>query len=455
MKILGIIPARGGSKRTPGKNIKLLAEKPLIAYTIEAAHRSMLINRLVVSTEDLKIAEVAEKHGAEVIIRPAELAQDETKTAPVLLHVIDELEKQGYYPDIVVLLQATCPMRGEKIIDGAVSKLINSDKDSIFTGVKIGKTMPKWKRNYEGNLSALYDYHFRPRTQDPGLMEDMYAENGALYAIKADAFRKYRDFLGNSVEVYETPPMVDIDTPEDFKRAEKIVMQEKKTSEIINMFDNIAEKYDFLNDIISFGRHKAIKHQAIKNVPLQKDMKVLDLCTGTGDIAFLVSELYDNQINITAADFSENMLKIAEKRLKDRPNVNFTFANALELPFKDDSFDAAFISFGLRNLKDLQKAIEEMKRVVKDGGYVVNIDTGKPKGLLGLIFRFYFFNIVPLIGKILSGNFRAYRYLPKSTQDFPSQYELVKIFEESGFKDVKNCDFAFGAIAQQVAVNFK
>ncbi len=455
MNIVGIIPARGGSKRTPRKNIKFLAGKPLIAHTIEAALRSVLINKLVVSTEDWEIAKAAGEYGAEVIIRPAELARDETKTAPVLIHVVEELEKQGYYPDIVVLLQPTCPLRGEKVIDGAISQLINSDKDSIFTGVNLGKTMPKWKRTYDGRLVSLYNYHFRPRTQEPELMEDMYAENGALYAIKIDAFKKHRDFLGSDVEIFETPSIVDIDTPEDFKRAEKTMIETERTSEIIDMFDNIANKYDFLNNIISFGRHKSIKCQAIKNVPLQKDMKILDICTGTGDIAFLVSELFDNRINITATDFSENMLKIAEKRAGNRKNITFVFANAINLPFEDDSFDAVFISFGLRNLTDLKKGINEIKRVLKDRGFVVNLDTGKPEGILGIIFKLYFFNIVPLIGKVFSGNFKAYRYLPKSTQSFPSQKELVKVFENSGFKQVKNYDFAFGAIAQQVAVNIK
>lgn len=223
MNIVGIIPARGGSKRLPGKNIRLLSGKPLVAYTIEAGLRSELINKVIVSTEDPKIAEVSESYGVEVIIRPQELAQDTTKTPPVLLHVVEELEKRGYSPDIVVLLQPTTPLRDEKIIDAAVSMLINSNKDSVFTGTKIGKTMPKWKRGYDGNLVALYDYHFRPRYQEPELMEDMYAENGALYAIKIDAFKKYKDFLGENVEIYETPSIIDIDTFADFEKIEKIL----------------------------------------------------------------------------------------------------------------------------------------------------------------------------------------------------------------------------------------
>ncbi|OGI00566.1 MAG: hypothetical protein A2Y25_07670 [Candidatus Melainabacteria bacterium GWF2_37_15] len=210
---------------------------------------------------------------------------------------------------------------------------------------------------------------------------------------------------------------------------------------IREMFDSIADKYDFLNNLISLGLHKNIKKCAIKHVPLKQGAKVLDLCTGTGDIVILLSE---KNVEITAVDFSPNMLEIAKKRAKNRKNISFMQADVLNLPFNDETFDAVFISFGLRNLTDLNKGILEMKRVVKTGGYVVNLDTGKPKGLFAPIFRFYFFKIVPLLGK-------AYKYLPESTQNFPSQEELVKIFLELGFKEVKNYNYAFGAIAQQVA----
>jgi len=227
MKIVGIIPARGGSKRLPGKNIKPLAGKPLIAYTIEAGLKSRLIDRVIVSTEDEKIAKVAISYGAEVIARPVELAQDTTKTAPVLVQVVEELEKQGYCPDIIVLLQLTSPQRDETIIDAALEKLINSENDSVFTGSKIGKTMPKWKRGYDGKLVALYDYHFRPRYQEPELMEDMFAENGAFYAIKIDAFKKHRDFIGENAEIFETPKFIDIDTEEDFEKIETALRQKQ------------------------------------------------------------------------------------------------------------------------------------------------------------------------------------------------------------------------------------
>ena len=229
MNILGIIPARGGSKRTPGKNIKLIAGKPLIAHTIEAGLKSKLINRLVVSTEDEEIAKVAETYGAEVLKRPVELASDTAKTAPVMLHVVEELEKQGYVPDIVVLLQATCPTRDEKVIDEGIKQLLNSDKDSIFSGFKRGKSMPLWKKGFDGKNTAFYDYHLRPRTQEKHLIEDLYSETGAFYAIRINSFKKYRDFLGENVDILETEKFIDIDTPEDFALAEKILLEKNRS----------------------------------------------------------------------------------------------------------------------------------------------------------------------------------------------------------------------------------
>lgn len=224
MNILGIIPARGGSKRTPGKNIKLIAGKPLIAHTIEAGLKSKYINRLVVSTEDSKIARVAKEYGAEVIDRNTELANDTAKTAPVIVDVVEKLGKQGYIPHIIVLLQATCPTRNEKTIDEGLEKLFNSDKDSIFSGFKFCMSMPLWKKGANGKNAALYDYHSRPRHQDKHLMEEVFCETGAFYAVKYEAFRKTGDFLGDDVEILQTEHFIDIDTPEDFVRAEKIML---------------------------------------------------------------------------------------------------------------------------------------------------------------------------------------------------------------------------------------
>jgi N-acylneuraminate cytidylyltransferase len=228
MNIVGIIPARGGSKGIPRKNIKLLAGKPLVAHTIEAALKSQLINKVVVSTEDSEIAEISRKYGAEVINRPMELAQDTTKTPPVIMHVIDELEKTGYSADIIVTLQSPCPLRDEKLIDAALNQLIHSDKDSIFTGFPSGVTMALWKRTNDKKFVSLYDYHLRPRRQETELHEPIFIENGALYAIKRASFDKCHDILGNNVDIFimdrSQISHIDIDKLEDFGKAETFLL---------------------------------------------------------------------------------------------------------------------------------------------------------------------------------------------------------------------------------------
>lgn len=221
--------------------------------------------------------------------------------------------------------------------------------------------------------------------------------------------------------------------------------------DIKKMFDNIAKSYDKLNNIISLKMHLRIKEQAIKNVSLKPDFKVLDVCTGTGDIAIYIAQILP-QGAVTGVDFSQNMLEIARKKAKNIKNITFINADALNLPFKDGEFDACFISFGLRNLTDLKKGLQEIKRVTKSGGFVVSLDTGKPKGIIGFFYNLFFFKLVPILGRIFHGDFQPYKYLPESTKKFPPPDELVKIFEEIGLKNVERYDFLFGAISEQIGV---
>lgn len=233
MEVLAIIPVRGGSKGIPGKNIKLLAGEPLVAYSIKAAQNSKYVTRTVVSTEDKKIKEVALSYGAEVLDRPTELAQDETKTAPVLLHVLDELKnKQNYVPDVVVLLQATCPLRDEKELDEAFKIFFdnqNNGCDSVFAGKILGTTHSKWRQNPDTKeYECLFDYRNRPRRQDNDKHFPMLRETGATYIIKTTVMKEVKDFIGKKPLVYFDGICLDIDTPFDFIEAEKIIEQRRK-----------------------------------------------------------------------------------------------------------------------------------------------------------------------------------------------------------------------------------
>lgn len=221
-------------------------------------------------------------------------------------------------------------------------------------------------------------------------------------------------------------------------------------TDIKQMFNNIAKNYDKLNNIMTFNQQLNIKKRAIANVSLQPNFKVLDVCTGTGDIAIYIAQNIIKEGKVIGVDFSENMLEIAKTKAKGTENIEFQLGDALNLPFEDGEFDACFISFGLRNLTDLKAGLSEIKRVTKKGGTVVNIDTGKPKGLIKIIHGIFFFKIIPIIGKLFNGNSAPYKYLPQSTQNFPSADELVEIFEELGLNNVKKFDFLFGAISQQL-----
>jgi len=215
-------------------------------------------------------------------------------------------------------------------------------------------------------------------------------------------------------------------------------------------FNAIAKDYDFMNQVISFGRNRIIKKRVVKSVILAPESNILDVCCGTGDLSIFLAGL-DKTFSITGLDFSENMLGIAQRKAQKLDNIKFIQGDALRLPFEDESFDACFVGYGLRNLEDLRKGMLEMKRVTKKGGYVVSLDMGKPKGILNPLFRLYFDNFVPLFGKVFHGSSVPYKYLPDSTKTFPPQEELVMIFKELGFTEVKNYNHAFGAIAHQVA----
>lgn len=232
MEVLSIIPVRGGSKGIPGKNIKMLAGKPLVAYTIDASLKSKYITRTVVSTEDKKIKSVAESFGAEVVDRPVELAQDETKTAPVMLQVIDELEKQSYKPDVTILLQATCPLRDEKQIDEAFELFLNSDCDSVFAAFQAGTTHARWRKSpFTGEYECLYDYRNRPRRQDKDLHYPLFIESGAIYIVKTEIMKEVKDFIGYKPEIYLQKNPIDIDTIADFEKAEKIILERNKQTQ--------------------------------------------------------------------------------------------------------------------------------------------------------------------------------------------------------------------------------
>lgn len=185
-EVLAIIPARGGSKGIPRKNVLPLGGKPLIAHTIAAALAARRVSRVVVSTDDAEIAEVARQHGAEVTMRPAELANDIARSEDALLHVLDVLEEEGYRPDAVAFLQCTSPLTTPGDIDGTLAALETQHADSALAVVPFHYFL--WSKQGDGAAGGInHDMSFRLMRQQ---RDPEYVETGSVYAMKTDGFRE-------------------------------------------------------------------------------------------------------------------------------------------------------------------------------------------------------------------------------------------------------------------------
>lgn len=215
--IVSIIPARGRSKGIPDKNIKLLAGVPLISYTINASKQSQYIQRTIVSTDSEKIADIARHYGAEIVMRPDDLALDETPTEPVIGHVLDVLsKKENYCPEHIVLLQPTSPLRTTEDIDNAIRKYNSDSCDSLLSVCSSHVFI--WKNEGGFGVPINYDFQKRPRRQEM----HQYRENGAIYIFKRDLFLAKSNRLGGKISLYEMEEgrSVEIDTAFDFILAE-------------------------------------------------------------------------------------------------------------------------------------------------------------------------------------------------------------------------------------------
>ena len=216
--IVAIIPARGGSKGIPQKNIRLLAGKPLIVYSIEQAIGSKAINRVLVSTDDPEIAAVSKQCGAEVIWRPANISGDTASSEDALLHALTFLEQEeGYRPSFVVLLQTTSPLRRPGDIDNAINKLIREKADSLLSLTKSVEFI--WSKSGDEFVSTTFNYKNRKRRQE---LNPVYYENGSIYVFKPEILVKNNNRLGGKVTAYimESWQRADIDDYESFEWCE-------------------------------------------------------------------------------------------------------------------------------------------------------------------------------------------------------------------------------------------
>ena len=221
-RIMALIPARGGSKGIPRKNLAPLAGKPLLAHTVSQALATPEIERVVVSTDDDEIARTAEELGAEVVRRPAELASDEAASEPALVHALDTLRDDGgYEPELVVFLQATSPLRRAGDIARAIETLDAEDADSLFSACPVHGFV--WRRRGPELEALTYDPGARPRRQDVG--EDL-VENGSIYVFKPWVLRRHGNRLGGRIAVYPMDPLdsFQVDEPADLELFERLLL---------------------------------------------------------------------------------------------------------------------------------------------------------------------------------------------------------------------------------------
>ncbi len=212
------------------------------------------------------------------------------------------------------------------------------------------------------------------------------------------------------------------------------------------MFSRIARRYDLMNRLMTFGRDRAWRRYVIQEARLRPGGRLLDVATGTGDLAFEALRQH-GQLEVIGIDFAVPMMLVGRGR-REGDRIMWCGADALHLPFMDGSFDAVVSAYLMRNVADVPRAFQEQMRVVRPGGRVVTLDTSPvPRGLLRPLILFYFKAIIPLLGRLVAGDSSAYTYLPESTQAFKTPEELAEIMRRVGLVDVRYRRFMFGTMA--------
>lgn len=223
-----------------------------------------------------------------------------------------------------------------------------------------------------------------------------------------------------------------------------------------SVFSSIAHRYDFLNTALSFNRDKYWRRFAVAKCGLKPGGDGLDVCCGTGMLAIEQARVTGLSGRVTGLDFCENMLRKAVENISRTPykdTISLVQGNALDLPFEDNTFDCATIGFALRNVPDIKKTIEEMRRVVKPGGRVVSLELAKPGApVFKQLYYLYFNHLVPVLGRLGAGKDGPYSWLTNSLKTFPHQAEIRDIFAASGLKDACYYELTGGIVAVHVGI---
>jgi demethylmenaquinone methyltransferase / 2-methoxy-6-polyprenyl-1,4-benzoquinol methylase len=222
--------------------------------------------------------------------------------------------------------------------------------------------------------------------------------------------------------------------------------KQSKKDQVEEMFDNISPKYDLLNHLLSANIDKVWRRKSIKKLRQYQPVHILDIATGTGDFAIAATKL--DSAKITGIDISEGMLEVGRKKIEKKGlsnRITLQKADSENLPFEPNTFDAAIVGFGVRNFETLEKGLAEIFRVLKPGGAFVVLEFSKPrKAPFKQLYYFYFTNILPTLGRLISKDSRAYTYLPESVNEFPDGNDFTAILKKVGFKKEKCFPQTFG-----------
>ncbi len=226
---------------------------------------------------------------------------------------------------------------------------------------------------------------------------------------------------------------------------------EEKQDKVKEVFHSVAQKYDLMNDLMSFGIHRLWKRLTIQMSGARKGQKILDLAGGTGDLTREFSKLVGQSGEVTLADINESMLEVGKEKLLNQgywQNIQFVQANAEELPFEDNTFDVITIAFGLRNVTHKEKALRSMLRCLKPGGRLLVLEFSHPVHKpLSKLYDLYSFNILPQMGKLVTNDAESYRYLAESIRMHPDQETLKDMMEEAGFVQCEYHNMTGGIVA--------
>ena len=215
----------------------------------------------------------------------------------------------------------------------------------------------------------------------------------------------------------------------------------KDPSSVSAMFDEVASAYDKTNDLLSLYQSRLWRRSLRAAVAPESGERILDIAAGTGTSSMA---LCAEGAEVVAADFSKGMIAEGKKRY---PDLEFIFADAMQLPFKKPEFNAVTMSFGLRNVQDHKVALKEFHRVLVPGGRLVICEFSTVRGVLGSLYRWYLRKVLPIVARMLSKNPEAYSYLADSIEAWPDQKQLAKDIEEAGFSSVSYRNLTFGIVA--------